>query len=276
MRCAHGRELGLRLCGVGGLPAAPRAACGGANARAPAQQENAECLMVRTPRNCFGPAASIQALCPLLYLPARKSPISSHAATVRVHWPSSLSRGRGRARGHGRDRRRDPGAHVQRFAALSSMQAVRLMNQGALVLDLRAKESFDAGHIGDARNVPAAELEDRSRHAEEMARQDRDYLLRQRRERRRRRAHAGEARLHQGIQSRRRLERAGSRTTCRLTKNDERTDEGRARNEPARRSSCTCPAGVRTVERARGLLIEERHRVSARSTSMTIRSCARR
>jgi rhodanese-related sulfurtransferase len=44
------------------------------------------------------------------------------------------------------------------FAALSSMQAVRLMNQGALVLDLRAKEAFEAGHIADARNVPAAEL----------------------------------------------------------------------------------------------------------------------
>jgi rhodanese-related sulfurtransferase len=44
------------------------------------------------------------------------------------------------------------------FAALSATQAVRLMNQGALVLDLRPKESFDAGHIADARNVPAAEL----------------------------------------------------------------------------------------------------------------------
>ena len=44
------------------------------------------------------------------------------------------------------------------FAALSSMQAVRLMNQGALVLDLRSKESFEAGHIADARNVPATEL----------------------------------------------------------------------------------------------------------------------
>ena len=44
------------------------------------------------------------------------------------------------------------------FAALSAMQAVRLMNQGALVLDLRPKESFEAGHIADARNVPAAEL----------------------------------------------------------------------------------------------------------------------
>ena len=47
---------------------------------------------------------------------------------------------------------------VQAFAALSTMQAVRLINQGALVLDLRGKELYDAGHIGDARNVPVAEL----------------------------------------------------------------------------------------------------------------------
>jgi rhodanese-related sulfurtransferase len=50
-------------------------------------------------------------------------------------------------------------ARLQAFAALSAMQAVRLMNQGALVLDLRNKDSFDAGHIGEARNVPAADLE---------------------------------------------------------------------------------------------------------------------
>ena len=50
-------------------------------------------------------------------------------------------------------------ARVQAFAALSSAQAVRLMNQGALVLDLRSRDSFDAGHIVDARNVPAAEIE---------------------------------------------------------------------------------------------------------------------
>jgi rhodanese-related sulfurtransferase len=48
---------------------------------------------------------------------------------------------------------------VQAFAALSAMQAVRLMNQGALVIDLRSKELYDAGHIGDARNVPVRELE---------------------------------------------------------------------------------------------------------------------
>ena len=47
---------------------------------------------------------------------------------------------------------------MQAFAALTAMQAVRLMNQGALVLDLRGKELYDAGHIGDARNVPLVEL----------------------------------------------------------------------------------------------------------------------
>ena len=48
---------------------------------------------------------------------------------------------------------------IQALAGLSAMQAVWLMNQGALVIDLRGKESYDAGHIGDARNVPVAELE---------------------------------------------------------------------------------------------------------------------
>ena len=48
---------------------------------------------------------------------------------------------------------------LQAFAALSAMQAVRLMNQGALVIDLRDRSEFDIGHIGDARNVPAADLE---------------------------------------------------------------------------------------------------------------------
>ena len=48
---------------------------------------------------------------------------------------------------------------VQKFAALSAAQVVRLMNQGALLIDLRPREAFDAGHIGEARNVPAAQIE---------------------------------------------------------------------------------------------------------------------
>jgi len=47
---------------------------------------------------------------------------------------------------------------MQAFAALSAMQAVRMMNQGALVIDLRERAAFDAGHIGEARNLPAKEL----------------------------------------------------------------------------------------------------------------------
>jgi rhodanese-related sulfurtransferase len=50
-------------------------------------------------------------------------------------------------------------ARAQNFAALSTTQAVRLMNQGALLIDVRDKSDFDAGHIGDARSMPAAQLE---------------------------------------------------------------------------------------------------------------------
>jgi rhodanese-related sulfurtransferase len=53
-------------------------------------------------------------------------------------------------------------AQAQAFAGLSPPQAVRLMNQGAIVLDLRPKAAYDAGHIGDARSVPAAELQSQS------------------------------------------------------------------------------------------------------------------
>ena len=50
-------------------------------------------------------------------------------------------------------------ARVDAFAAVSSMEAVRLMNQGALVIDLRPREAYDLGHIGEARSVPAGSLE---------------------------------------------------------------------------------------------------------------------
>ncbi len=50
-------------------------------------------------------------------------------------------------------------ARLQSAAAVGTMQAVQLMNQGALVLDVRARAAFEAGHIGEARNVPLAELE---------------------------------------------------------------------------------------------------------------------
>jgi rhodanese-related sulfurtransferase len=44
------------------------------------------------------------------------------------------------------------------FAAISPQDAIRLMNQGALVLDLRREEAFNEGHIGGARRMDSAEI----------------------------------------------------------------------------------------------------------------------
>jgi rhodanese-related sulfurtransferase len=42
--------------------------------------------------------------------------------------------------------------------AVGPTDAVRLMNQGALLLDVRNPAEFDAGHVIDARNVPQEQL----------------------------------------------------------------------------------------------------------------------
>lgn len=39
-------------------------------------------------------------------------------------------------------------------ASVGAMEAVRLMNQGALVLDVRSQAEFDSGHIREARHLP--------------------------------------------------------------------------------------------------------------------------
>lgn len=46
----------------------------------------------------------------------------------------------------------------QSIAALGAADAVRLINGGAAVLDLRDANAYAAGHIVDARHLPAAEL----------------------------------------------------------------------------------------------------------------------
>jgi rhodanese-related sulfurtransferase len=43
-------------------------------------------------------------------------------------------------------------------AAVGPSDAVRLMNKGALVIDVRAAEAYATGHIIDARHIPQAEL----------------------------------------------------------------------------------------------------------------------
>ncbi|HKS53824.1 MAG TPA: rhodanese-like domain-containing protein [Steroidobacteraceae bacterium] len=42
--------------------------------------------------------------------------------------------------------------------ALGPAEAVRLANSGALLLDVRDSQEYEAGHIIEARNLPAAEL----------------------------------------------------------------------------------------------------------------------
>ena len=49
-------------------------------------------------------------------------------------------------------------ARVQGFAAIAPQDAIRLMNQGALVLDVRGREPYAAGHIGEARHLPLKDL----------------------------------------------------------------------------------------------------------------------
>jgi rhodanese-related sulfurtransferase len=43
-------------------------------------------------------------------------------------------------------------------AAVGPSDVVRLMNKGALVIDVRAADAYAAGHIIDARHIPQAEL----------------------------------------------------------------------------------------------------------------------
>ena len=47
---------------------------------------------------------------------------------------------------------------VRSAGAIGAQDVVRLMNQGAAVLDLRSTEDYAAGHIRGARSIPAGQL----------------------------------------------------------------------------------------------------------------------
>ena len=50
----------------------------------------------------------------------------------------------------------------QRAGALvGTLQATRLINDGAVVLDVRAPNEYSGGHLNGSRNIPVAELERR-------------------------------------------------------------------------------------------------------------------
>jgi rhodanese-related sulfurtransferase len=45
------------------------------------------------------------------------------------------------------------------FAAISSQDLIRLMNQGALVLDIRKPEEFAQGHVNGAKNLASDQIQ---------------------------------------------------------------------------------------------------------------------
>ena len=47
---------------------------------------------------------------------------------------------------------------MQAVSAISPQELIRLMNQGALVLDIRSVDEFAAGHISGARQMPVEQL----------------------------------------------------------------------------------------------------------------------
>jgi rhodanese-related sulfurtransferase len=49
-------------------------------------------------------------------------------------------------------------ARTSSFMAIGPQDAVRLINQNALVLDLRPAEAFATGHLAGARNLPPEQL----------------------------------------------------------------------------------------------------------------------
>ena len=48
------------------------------------------------------------------------------------------------------------------LTAISTVQAVRLINQGARVVDIREQTQYDDGHIVNSVHIPAAELDQES------------------------------------------------------------------------------------------------------------------
>jgi len=44
------------------------------------------------------------------------------------------------------------------FASITAQELVRLMNQGALVLDIRKPEEFALGHVNGARQLPSEQI----------------------------------------------------------------------------------------------------------------------
>ena len=93
------------------------------------------------------------------------------------------------------------------FAAISSQDLIRLMNQGALVLDIRKPEEFAAGHVNGAKQLASDQILTAGRQLQALQGQAGHRLLRFRIAGLRRGTPAQRPGLHQGIHAARRLRR---------------------------------------------------------------------
>lgn len=55
---------------------------------------------------------------------------------------------------------------AQSFAAVSPIEATRLANAGALLLDVRTADAYAEGHLAGARNLPSAAIADGAKQIE--------------------------------------------------------------------------------------------------------------
>ena len=75
-------------------------------------------------------------------------------------------------------------------SAIAPNEAIRLVNSGAVLVDLRSANQFKDGHIAGAKNLPGDQIAADPKALEKARRQDRRALLRRRRDDRGRAAHA--------------------------------------------------------------------------------------
>ena len=62
----------------------------------------------------------------------------------------------------------------QGLSSVSTPDAVRLINRGAGVIDVRSAEDFATGHVVNARNIPLAEIES---HSDALKKQNKKGLV---------------------------------------------------------------------------------------------------
>ena len=148
------------------------------------------------------------------------------------------------------------------FAAISSQDLIRLMNQGALVLDIRKPEEFAAGHVNGAKQLPSDQIltagDNFKRFKEKpVVVYDESGLAGGRGG-----APAQPAGIHQGVLAARRHSPAGARSTCRSPRRPDEHAGGRHVHHELVSLLRACAQAARS---ARGVTIERnRRRVGAR------------